>query len=221
MREKIKHMDNFIKDSAHELNTPISVLMTSVSMLKKGKKPDKMMKYISSSSKQISQIYNDIHFSAFDSIHESVEEEFSLKDLISDSVEYFNDISITKNITIESELDECTILMDRTKTQKIVNNLISNSIKYSHPNTTVIVSLKACNFSVQDFGIGISEKDQLEVFKRYKRTNSASNVEGGFGIGLDIVKRISSDYNLDIGLISKIDEGSTFSINFKNVIIKD
>ena len=216
VREKILHMDNFIKDSAHELNTPISVLVTSVSMLRKGKKPEKMMKYILSSSKQISQIYNDIHFSAFDSMHESIEEKFRLDELILESVEYFNDISITKNISIEANLENCTILMDKTKTQKLVNNLISNSIKYSNANSKVIVSLKDAIFQVQDFGIGISEKDQVEIFKRYKRGN---NIEGGFGIGLDIVKRICKDYNLSIELESQINEGSIFSIDFNKITV--
>ena len=215
VREKVKHLDEFIKDSAHELNTPVSVLMTSVSMLRKGKNHEKMMKYIMSSSKQISQIYNDIHFSAFDDHHESIEEKFRLDELILDSVEYFNDISITKNIVIESDLKECTILMDRTKTQKIVNNLISNSIKYSNPNSKVIVSLKDGLFSVQDFGIGISPENHKEIFKRYKR---GVNNEGGFGIGLDIVQKICLEYKLKIDLISKVDEGSTFLIDFKNII---
>lgn len=57
-------MDKFIKDSAHELNTPITVLMTLGFVLKM-EKSRKRMKYILSSSKQISQIYNDIHFSVF------------------------------------------------------------------------------------------------------------------------------------------------------------
>ncbi len=211
-------MDNFIKDSAHELNTPISVLMTSVTMLKNGKKPEKMMKYIMSSSKQISQIYNDIHFSAFDDMHESHDEKFDLKDLVCDSVEYFADIAITKNINIESDIDNLNILMDRTKTQKIVNNLISNAIKYSNINSKIIVTLKGTVFAVEDFGIGISKTDQEHIFKRYKRGN---NIEGGFGIGLDIVKRICKDYNLKPDLISVIDEGSTFSIDFANIVIKD
>ncbi|WP_072681823.1 HAMP domain-containing sensor histidine kinase [Arcobacter sp. LA11] len=219
VREKVEHMDNFIKDSAHELNTPVSVLMTSVSMLKKGKKPDKMMKYIMSSSKQISQIYNDIHFSAFDTMHDSVEETFNLDELVCDSVEYFNDISVTKNITLECAVEPCKILMDRTKTQKVVNNIISNAIKYSNPNSIIKVSLKDSVFAVQDFGIGISENDQKEIFKRYKRVKSGSNIEGGFGIGLDIVKRICFDYKLKLGLISKIDEGSTFSIDFTNIVV--
>ena len=219
VREKVEHMDNFIKDSAHELNTPVSVLMTSVSMLKRGKKPEKMMKYIMSSSKQISQIYNDIHFSAFDTMHDSVEETFNLDELICDSVEYFNDISVTKNIILECDVEPCKILMDKTKTQKVVNNIISNAIKYSNPNSIIKVSLKDAVFIVQDFGIGISEADQKDIFKRYKRAKSGSNIEGGFGIGLDIVNRISFDYKLKLGLVSKVDEGSTFSIDFSNIVV--
>jgi two-component system OmpR family sensor kinase len=104
--------------------------------------------------------------------------------------------------------------MDKTKAQKIVNNLISNSIKYSNPNSIVNVSVKNSVLSVQDFGIGISKKDQEEIFKRYKR---GVNNEGGFGIGLDIVKRICKDYNLKLSLESKIDEGSTFKIDFSKL----
>ncbi len=216
VRNKIEDMDNFIKDSAHELNTPISVLMTSVSMLKKGKSPDKMMKYILSSSKQISQIYNDIHFSAFDSFHESVEEKFRLDEMICESIDFFNDISVTKKILLEYDVEDCEIIMDKTKTRKLINNLISNAIKYSNVDSNIKVSLKNSVFYVQDFGIGISEDDQEEIFKRYVR---GSNIEGGFGIGLDIVRRICLEYKLKLNLISKLNEGSTFSVDFKNIVI--
>ncbi len=215
VREKVRHMDNFIKDSAHELNTPITVLMTSVSMLKKGKNPEKMMKYILSSSKQISQIFNDIHFSAFDDFHESIEEKFNLDELIHDSVEFFNDISITKNIIIKCDVNVLQIEMDKTKTQKVINNLLSNAIKYSNSNSTIEVILKDSFLSVQDFGIGITKKEQDEIFKRYKRGN---NIEGGFGIGLDIVNCICKGYDLKLNFVSKIDEGSTFTVDFTNII---
>ena len=216
VREKVESMDKFIKDSAHELNTPILVLMTSVSMLKKGKNPEKMMKYIISSSKQISQLYNDIHFSTFEKNDESLEEEFCLSELVSHSVEYFNDISITKNITIESSVEPCKIKVDKNKMQKVVNNLISNAIKYSHNNSKIIVTLKDAVLTVQDFGIGISKEEQTEIFKRYKRGN---NNEGGFGIGLDIVKQIVKEYNLNLSLKSMENEGSLFSIDFTKVLV--
>lgn len=215
-RRRVEYMDKFIKDSAHELNTPISVLMTSVSMLKSGKNPQKMMRYILSSSKQISQIYNDIHFSAFNEMNEDVTEEFNLKELVSESVEFFNDISITKNIIIEANLKDCFIKMDRTKTQKLVNNLISNAIKFSKKDSRILVNLDNNILSVQDFGIGISQKEQSEIFKRYKRGN---NIEGGFGIGLDIVKRVCDEYNLDLNLESQVDVGTTFICNFNIITI--
>jgi two-component system OmpR family sensor kinase len=219
VRQRVEFMDKFIKDSAHELNTPITVLMTSVSMLKNGKNPQKMMKYILSSSKQISQIYNDIHFSAFNNMNEDVFEEFNLKDLVSESAEYFNDISITKNIVIKSILDDCFIKMDKTKTQKLVNNLISNAIKYSYKDSVVEVILNNNNIlSVKDFGIGISLEDQKEIFKRYKRGN---NNEGGFGIGLDIVKRICEEYNLILTLESQMNKETVFSIDFSSILNKE
>lgn len=214
VREKVEHLDKFIKDSAHELNTPISVLMTSVSMLRNGKNPEKMMKYISSSAKQISQIYNDIHFSAFNELNEDLKESFDLKDLVFESCEYFNDIAITKNIKIETFLEETHIKMDKTKTQKLINNLISNAIKYSKKDSNIIVILNNNKLEVQDFGIGIDEKEQKNIFKRYKR---GENTEGGFGIGLDIVNRICEEYNLTLSLKSKINEGSIFGIEFYNV----
>ena len=218
VRQRVESMDKFIKDSAHELNTPITVLMTSVSMLKNGKNPQKMMKYILSSSKQISQIYNDIHFSAFNNINEDVFEEFNLKDLVSESTEYFNDISITKNIVIKSILVDCYIKMDRTKTQKLVNNLISNAIKYSNKDSLVEVNLNNNILSVKDFGIGISLEEQKEIFKRYKRGN---NNEGGFGIGLDIVKGICEEYNLVLTLESQMNKETIFSIDFSSILNKE
>ena len=217
VRQRVECMDKFIKDSAHELNTPISVLMTSVSMLKNGKNPQKMMKYILSSSKQISQIYNDIHFSAFNEMNEDVFEEFNLKELVSDSVDYFNDISITKNISINAQLSDCFIKMDKTKTQKLVNNLISNAIKYSYKDSKIEVKLENNILTVKDFGIGISEEEQKEIFKRYRRGN---NNEGGFGIGLDIVNRICEEYELNLSLHSKQNEETIFFIDFSRILEK-
>jgi len=215
--EKVEYLDNFIKDSAHELNTPVSVLMTSVSMLKKGKNPEKMMKYILSSSKQISQIYNDIQFSSFNNLYENIDEKISLDLLIHESVDFFSDISVTKNITIETFLEKCTILMDKTKAQKIVNNLISNAVKYSKNDSKIVVKLnKKGLFCVEDFGIGISKKEEDEIFKRYKR---GLNNEGGFGLGLDIVKRVCNDYSLKLYFKSKINKGSTFFVDFNKTLL--
>ncbi|ADG93824.1 integral membrane sensor signal transduction histidine kinase [Arcobacter nitrofigilis DSM 7299] len=214
VREKVEQMDKFIKDSAHELNTPIAVLMTSASTLKEGRNSEKMLKYIVSSAKQISQLYNDMHYSAFSEQDVFLDVNIDFAELIKESVEFFQDIAITKGIKINEELESCEIFMDKTKTQKIVNNLISNAIKYSNKDSKIMVRVKNTVFSVEDFGIGIDENEQKEIFKRYKR---GKNFEGGFGIGLDIVSGVCKEYDLKLSLQSKLNEGSTFSVDFNSV----
>ncbi|MCJ8326477.1 MAG: HAMP domain-containing histidine kinase [Campylobacterales bacterium] len=216
VRERILHMDNFIKDSAHELNTPIAVLLTSASTLKQGRHSEKMINYIISSAKQVSHIYNDIHFCAFNDIDENLELEFDLSLLLNESINYFKDIALTKKIIIELSSEETLIKMDKNKTQRIINNLLSNAIKYSNSDEVIKVALKDYVLTVEDFGIGISEQDQKNIFKRYSRGN---NSEGGFGIGLDIVTRIVKEYNLKMKLESEINVGSRFSIDF--FLVKD
>lgn len=214
VKEKISHMDKFIKDSAHELNTPISVLRTSVSMLKKGKNEEKMLGYINSSTKQISEAYNDLHFAVFNDIQDSMNVSFDLKELCDESIEFFGDIALVKKVTIQHNLNSLNVFMDKNKAQKIINNLISNAIKYSKKNGIIDISLYGSIFTIKDYGIGISDEEQQIIFKRYER---GTNNEGGFGIGLDIVNTISEEYDIEVELESKINSGSTFTLNFNSV----
>ncbi|WP_228711404.1 sensor histidine kinase [Aliarcobacter cibarius] len=216
IRKRVLDMDKFIKDSAHELNTPITVLLSSVSMLKNGKNPEKMMKYISSSSKQISQIYNDIQFATFNEFKNNHIITFDLRDLLVESIDFFTDIAVLKNIEIIQKLDTCIVKMDKTKAQRVLNNLISNAIKYSKKDSKINIELNNSILMVEDFGIGIKEDEIKEIFLRYKR---GQNSEGGFGIGLDIVKTICQEYNLVLNLESKEKIGSKFFIDFSNVCI--
>jgi len=214
IKEKIYRIDKFIKDSAHELNTPISVLRTSVSMLKKGKNQEKMLGYINSSSKQISEAYNDLHFAVFNDIQESMNVSFDLKELSSESIEFFRDISLVKNVKILHDINNLNIFMDKNKAQKLLNNLISNAIKYSKKDGIINISLVDTIFTIKDHGIGISKEEQKIIFKRYER---GTNNEGGFGIGLDIVNSISKEYDIEVKLESKLHSGSTFILDFKSV----
>lgn len=216
IRKRVLDMDKFIKDSAHELNTPITVLLSSVSMLKNGKNPEKMMKYISSSSKQISQIYNDIQFATFNEFKNNHIITFDLRDLLVESIDFFTDIAVLKNIEIIQKLDTCIVKMDKTKAQRVLNNLISNAIKYSKKDSKINIELNNSILMIEDFGIGIKEDEIKEIFLRYKR---GQNSEGGFGIGLDIVKTICQEYNLVLNLESKEKIGSKFFIDFSNVCI--
>ncbi len=216
INEKMKHIDNFIKDSAHEINTPVTALLMSVSALrKKGFKEEKLLKHIAISSKQISEIYNslcEVAFSDIKNLDKSVK--FDLRKEVVKSIAFYKEIADAKGIKIVNNLTPLYIQMDRQSANKLINNLLSNAIKYSYNAKTVTITIKENTLSIKDEGIGISEKDQQEILKRYKR---GSDKIGGFGIGLDIVNSICSHYNITLIIDSKVGKGSLFTLDFSKI----
>lgn len=144
VKEKIAHIDHFIKDSAHEINTPVTALLMSVSALKKkGLSEEKLLRHITISSKQISDIYNSLSHIAFSDIQQRNEiVKFDLKTEVQKSITFYAEIAQAKQITIQNELNPCYIEMDRESASKLVNNLLSNAVKYSHHGKIVTVTLK-------------------------------------------------------------------------------
>ena len=212
IKERIEKLNRFIKDSAHDINTPVSALMMSVSSLKaKGNIDKRVVNHISISAKLISQIYNSLSFIAFNDEDEVLDEEFDLSKLIRESVRFFDEIAEMRGNVILCELEPTTINMDRSRIQKVINNLISNALKYSYAKTEVKIVLKNRVFSIEDKGIGIAKDDQKAIFDRYERK---SKEIGGFGIGLDIVKSVCCTYGIDIKLESKLKEKTTFYLKF-------
>ncbi len=216
INNKIKQIDHFIKDSAHEINTPVTALLMSVSALKKKNIPEeKLLRHISSSSKQISEVFNTLSHVAFDDI-KSLEKSvnFDLKKEILKSIAFYGEIADAKNINIKHNLSSTYINMDKDSAYKLINNLLSNAIKYSNFGKEVTVTLKNNKLSVKDQGIGISYENQKTILHRYKRATSHA---GGFGIGLDIVNSICNKYDIKLILESKLKYGTLFNLDFSKV----
>ena len=212
-KENFAILNRFMKDSAHELNTPVTALMMSANYLKKNYDPE-MVEHMLMSSKMISETYNSIAYLAFHDIDTEHKEAFDLAIEIQSSIEYFKEIAASKDITIEAELHSFIINMDQNSIKKLINNLITNAIKYSYSNKSIVISLKSNLLTIKDEGVGIDKKDQKKIFKRYKRIEKQE--AGGFGIGLDIVMGICRSNNIKIALDSKVGKGSTFTLTFKS-----
>ena len=217
VNEKIAQINHFIKDSAHEINTPVTALLMSVSALKKkGLGEQKLLKHIAISSKQISDIYNALSHVAFNDIKKNDEiVKFDLRKEVLKSIAFYKEIADAKNIKIIENLNTCYINMDKDSANKLINNLLSNAIKYSYNNKTVQITLKNETLIIKDEGMGINEKDKQEILKRYIR---GTNQVGGFGIGLDIVNSICNEYNIKLSIDSKPGIGSSFGLDFTNII---
>jgi len=211
VKENFEMLNRFMKDSAHELNTPVTALMMSANYLQKSYDKE-MVDHMLMSSKMISQIYNSISYLAFHDLDVEEKDKFDLAIHIENSVHYFKEIAASKEIIINFELNSLMITMDKRSIQKLINNLITNAIKYSYSGKNIEISLHQNILKIKDEGVGIEKEHQTKIFQRYKRVKG--DKAGGFGIGLDIVMGICRSNNIKINLKSEMGKGSTFTLTF-------
>ncbi len=215
-KEINKALDSFIKDAMHEINTPLSIININIDMLSEKTGKNKYLSRIKSASKILSTIYNDMNYLIKEqSIKNANKRNINFSKFLKKSVDYFKDIGELKNIEIVSMIKE-DVYIDfvPAKLQKIIDNNLSNALKYSYENSKVIITLSEKGNKIilgfKDFGIGI--KDTEKIFSRYYREN---NAKGGFGIGLNIVGKIINEENIKVNIDSKLKKGSYFEYIFE------
>ena len=205
-----KKLNNFIKDSTHELNTPVSALMMCVDST--NPTSPKNLERIKLSSKRISEIYKDLTYIFLDEYDLNKEVKvLNLKELLDIQIDYFKDFANKKRIEVSYSSDELLYKIDEESFTRLSNNLISNAVKYTSANGSINIILKENKLIVQDSGIGIAKEKQKDIFDRFYRATSNA---GGFGIGLNIVQTICKKYDLKIDLQSQENKGSTFTVYF-------
>ncbi|WP_297192956.1 HAMP domain-containing sensor histidine kinase [uncultured Campylobacter sp.] len=214
LESRIKMLNSFIKDFTHEINTPLSVILLSIERLEQQLKDIDKVKFnrMKLAAKTLSQTYSDLVFYTFPQSMDSEDENIKLKDMIEERLEYFKLFFEQKKLTVTSELDENShIFANRSKINKLFDNLISNAIKYNKKGGFIDIRLKDNTLSIKDSGCGMNEKDIQKIFDRYTRFNKD---QGGFGIGLNLVKSICKDYNIQINCLSEPQKGSEFKLNW-------
>lgn len=216
MRDALNLLDRFIKDTTHELNTPVSTIMTNIELIEKSKIEDKyllkIINRIDIGAKTISNIYDDLTYLILNHKIISKDEYINLKALLEERIEYFTSLIHIKRLNISTDISEDIILkIDRTKVTKLIDNILSNAIKYNKINGFIYIKLEANSMLIEDSGKGIKKENIDLLFHRYSRFDKSI---GGFGIGLNIVKLIANEYNLTIKIKSKINKGTKFFITW-------
>ncbi len=211
IKDKMHEIEEFVKDTTHELNTPITALMMSTSRAKKKKEYDeKIIQNISISTKQLYDIYSSLSFLSFDTQNEEIID-LNFTSTVQESIKYFTELLDKKNIHVELKKSPCHVEMAPTKAKMLINNLISNAIKYSLPNKKIYITIQENGFNIKDEGIGIA-RDKLDtIFQRFTRANSYA---GGFGVGLNIVDTIAKEYGYKVDITSVEGYGTEVSIRF-------
>lgn len=196
--ERLK-LDKFIKDSTHELNTPISAILMSIERLKKESIEPKVLGRVDISARRVQKIYSDLTYLLLEDGKRHVKK-VNLKEVLENELTLYEELARKKSIAIQKELEDTFLEMDETDAQRLFSNLLSNAIKYNAHGGEINIELSQHTFSMANSGAGIDKAHREKVFERFYRANEH---EGGFGIGLDIVKRVCDRYNIDIEIDSQ------------------
>jgi signal transduction histidine kinase len=207
-------LDAFFNDAMHELKTPLGIIQLNLEILEVNHPNIKEISRSINGVKNLLLVYGDIEYLIKYKNVKFTKENVDFSIFLGQRVEEFESLAQPRKLSFRLSVeDNIAIFINRTQLQRIVDNTLSNSIKYSNQSTTVDIKLyKKDNqviYSIQNYGDII--KDTKTIFNRYYKENF---IKGGFGIGLNIVKNICELNNIQIDVISTKKDGNTFHFTF-------
>ncbi len=220
----------FVSMASHEFRTPLSTILSSTSLLARYNTPEteeKKNKHITRIKNNVSELTNILNdFLSLDkldagkmsvSIHP-----VNICDLLTNTVSELNTlVKKDQSIVLDMDIKQCDIESDPQIIKQVMNNLVSNAIKYSGEGTSIDISAREIGeqiaITVQDHGIGIPENDQKHLFKKFFRAHNSSHIQGT-GLGLNIVHKYLELIEGEITFESQEHVGSTFNVLIKKKV---
>lgn len=211
LNEYISALDLFIKDTTHEINTPLSVILMSIETLKTSALPPNEIKKIERvkfASLQLNALYNSLVAFNFPrnspnySQNLAKKEQLNLKAILENRLEFFAPFFSQKNIELRLNLAESSVLCEKNAIITIFDNLLSNAVKYNKKGGFIALVLEVGTFIIENSGVAIKEAHKDSIFERYTRFGDDT---GGFGIGLSLVKKLCDENGIQIRVESNKD----------------
>ncbi len=229
--EKIR--TEFVSNVTHELKTPLTSIRGFIETLRNGAikdetVSDKFLDIIDIEAERLSMLISDIlQLSEIESHTKDINiTTFDIKKIVSECIEILKPEADKKDVSIKTEFNDNNLFINANKDRikQMLINLLDNAIKYNKKGGSVLVSVfkqEGCLIiKIKDTGIGIPEEHLSRIFERFYRVDKGrSRNTGGTGLGLSIVKHIVNLYNGNINVVSKINEGTTFTIILPSVLI--
>jgi signal transduction histidine kinase len=228
LTELLKQKDYFLGIAAHDIRNPLATASLYLQFINSGETgpvSERVKKVIAKLNDEIFSLVallNDLlDVSQIESgtitLHKTMQ---PIKELFHE-VYHFNRVSASKkNIKFEYD-DQCPedliLPLDRVKISSVLNNIYSNAIKFSNPNTTVVTRLYSDEndlvIEISDEGPGIKDEDRAKLFQPFSRAaNKPTGGESSTGLGLSISKKFVEAHGGTIELKSRVGQGSKFSI---------
>jgi len=208
LNDTISHLDRFIKDLIHDLNTPSTAIILNSKMLEKSitdEKQQKKLKRIQNSANTISSLYENLEIL----LNKDLEKvKIDLYPLLEEKQE--NCKILYPNIQFQLEQKKMIVFTNEKAISRIIDNILSNGCKYSQDKEPYIkIWFKDHTLYIKDNGKGMQYPQK--IFERSYREN-----ENGHGIGMHIVHRLSSELDIKVNISSKEYIGTTIIMSFKN-----
>ena len=217
-----------ISNISHDLKTPITAIKGYVEGIMDGiaNTPEKMDKYIRTiynKANDMDRLINELSlYSGIDS--NRIPYNFHRLNV----ADYFQDCLEEVGLDLESEdielsysnlvTPETMVIADPEQLKRVINNIISNSVKYQDKkpgmiDIRILDEIDSIRIEIEDNGRGIAQRDLPKIFERFYRTDASRNsTKGGSGIGLSIVKKIVEDHGGYIWATSREGEGTCMHI---------
>jgi PAS domain S-box-containing protein len=216
---------NFVTLASHEFRTPLTSILSSSALMENyvdGENRSKVSKHVARIKSSVNLLTSILdEFLSLTKIEEGkVEpkaERLNLKETLEGLCNNFRAIARPGQKIVYQHSGDEEIYSDPVLLGNIVNNLVSNAIKYSHDSGEILVSSEVnamVYLSVKDDGIGISKEDQTHLFERFYRASNAADIQGT-GLGLHIMKHYVDKLNGTIEVNSEQGKGSEFKITFE------
>ncbi|NJY63406.1 PAS domain-containing protein [Salinimicrobium sp. CDJ15-81-2] len=237
-KEEDKRKEGFLQLVSHELKTPITSIKGYVQLLLSLLEQEHQdlntlpvkpsLKRIDEQVARLTRLISEIL--DLSRIEESrldlKKKKLNLNELVEETIEDINRTEIEHCIEIEQEAS-FEVEVDKDRIGQVIINLVTNAVKYSPEKKNVKVRIYESKkgevaISVTDKGIGISEQDQKEVFKRFHRVEGKSEeTYAGLGIGLFLAREIVERHEGRLFVESKVGEGSVFTFTIPNATKKE
>ncbi len=213
-----ENLQKTVKETLHELNIPISTINLNTQMLEKNITNEKALKRLNRiqlASKELLKLYENMEYQIKKEIDKIDITTFNLKQLILKSLTKFEDLK--KDIQINVNVEDILITSDVNGFEKVLDNLISNALKYNLTQDGIInITYKNNNLYVFNTGKEIDTKNLFIIFEKYFQEDSSKD---GFGLGLNIVKEFCDRNKIPIK-IEPSKDGNTFILNLTSQLPK-
>ncbi len=212
-----ENLQKAVKETLHELNIPISTIKLNTQMLEKkltGQKELKRLNRIKLASNNLLKLYEDMEYQIKKELDKIDITKFYLEDVILKSLDKFDDLK--KDIDIQVNIENIEIKSDVNGFEKMIDNLISNALKYNIKEKGLIkIEYKNKTLSIFNTGKEIDTKNLFIIFEKHFQEDSSTD---GFGLGLNIVKDFCDKNKITIKIVPS-KNGNSFILNLKNIII--